>query len=65
MWDNIDKVKEYFFNTKNVGVLADADATGEVDHVLAVMPAIVDKRRGISPFRAKEGAPQAFDPAYA
>jgi cysteine desulfurase len=37
----------------------------EVDHVLSVMPAIVDKLRGISPFWSKEGAPQAFDPAYA
>jgi cysteine desulfurase len=37
----------------------------EVDHVLAVMPVIVDKLRGISPFWSKEGAPQAFDPAYA
>jgi cysteine desulfurase len=37
----------------------------EVDHVLAVTPAIVDKLRGISPFWSKEGAPQAFDPAYA
>jgi cysteine desulfurase len=36
----------------------------EVDHVLAVMPPIVDKLRGISPFWSKEGAPQAFDPAY-
>ena len=37
----------------------------EVDHVLSVMPGIVDKLRGISPFWSKEGAPQAFDPAYA
>ncbi|HML07029.1 MAG TPA: aminotransferase class V-fold PLP-dependent enzyme, partial [Xanthobacteraceae bacterium] len=37
----------------------------EVDHVLAVMPAIVAKLRGISPFWSKEGTPQAFDPAYA
>ena len=37
----------------------------EVDHVLTVMPGIVDKLRGISPFWSKEGAPQAFDPAYA
>ena len=37
----------------------------EVDHVLAVMPAIVDKLRAISPFWSKEGAPAAFDPSYA
>ncbi len=37
----------------------------EVDHVLTVMPGIVDKLRKISPFWSKEGAPQAFEPAYA
>ena len=40
-------------------------ADDDVDHVLTVMPGIVDKLRGISPFWSKEGAPQAFEPAYA
>jgi cysteine desulfurase len=37
----------------------------EVDHVLEVLPGIVDKLRDISPFWSGQGAPQAFDPAYA
>lgn len=30
MWDHTDKVKEYFFNPKNAGVLDEANAVGEV-----------------------------------
>lgn len=38
---------------------------GDVDRVLDVMPGIVAKLRDLSPFWSQEGAPQAFDPAYA
>ena len=30
MWEYTDKVKEHFLNPRNVGVIEDADAVGEV-----------------------------------
>ena len=33
MWDYTDKVKEYFLNPKNVGVIEDADAVGDVGSI--------------------------------
>ena len=41
------------------------NTNGDVDRVLDVMPGIVAKLRDLSPFWSQEGAPQAFDPAYA
>jgi len=33
MWDYTDKVKEYFIHPKNVGVIEDADAVGDVGSI--------------------------------
>ncbi|MCP5004260.1 MAG: Fe-S cluster assembly protein NifU [Planctomycetes bacterium] len=33
MWDYTDKVKEYFMHPKNVGIIEDADAVGEVGSI--------------------------------